>query len=54
MTNLDIAVKLIYLQGEFSRTVASVHNDWPATLNEVYRHIHHDPSHDFYKNTWSS
>lgn len=49
MTNLDIALKLIYLQGEFSRIGASVHNEWQATLNEVRRRIHHDPSHDFYK-----
>lgn len=49
MTNLDIVLKLIDLQGEFSRTGAAVHNDWHATLSEVNRRIYHDPSDDFYK-----
>ena len=40
MTNLDISLKLIELQGEFSRTGASVYNDWHETLNEVEHRLH--------------
>lgn len=42
MTNLDISLKLIELQGELSRTGASVHNDWHETLNEVEVRVHND------------
>lgn len=42
MTNLDISLKLIELQGEFSRTGVSVHNDWHETLNEVEHRLHNN------------
>ena len=40
MTNLDISLKLIELQGEFSRTGLAVYNDWYETLNEVEHRLY--------------